>query len=55
VVFFKGADRPFVIRKAEHQAEGEVKWLNVGPCFLPELATAEREEHSWETQRFTLI
>jgi hypothetical protein len=55
VVFFKGGDRPFVIRMAEDQAEGEIKWLNVGPCFLPELETDEMEKRVWKTQRFTLI
>jgi hypothetical protein len=55
VVFFKGGDQPFVIRMAEDQAEGEIKWLNVGPCFLPELETGEMEKRVWKTQRFTLI
>ena len=55
VVFFKGGDRPFVIRMAEDQAEGDIKWLNVGPCFLPELETGEMEKRVWKTQRFTLI
>jgi hypothetical protein len=54
VVFFKGSDRPSIIRKVEGKEGESDKWLHVGPCYLPQLASGEIEGLN-EVKRFTLV
>ncbi|KAH8723038.1 hypothetical protein GQ44DRAFT_338174 [Phaeosphaeriaceae sp. PMI808] len=52
VVFFKGDRQPHILRKVDDW-DGDT-WLNVGPCFLPQLANGEIEG-SHDVKRFTIF